>query len=110
MKRVSILILSIFFLACMLGNASALEFNYSTTWTGNVDSYGTDPEIWFELGLPTLDNSGWVYDSDDVTKFDITLTYQTTYSDSIEIWPPCREIIEWTIAKPSPVPFGLVVK
>ena len=86
MKRACIVFLSILFVACTLGIASALEFSDSSDWTGTVASNGLSPKGWFELQLPTQSIDGWDYDSDHVTKFDITLNYKTTYPDTIEIF------------------------
>ena len=86
MKRVCVIFLSVLFVAVSMGTASALQFTDSNNWQGTIASDGQIPKKWVDLQLPTLATAGWDYDSDYVTQFDITLSYNTTYGNSIEIF------------------------
>lgn len=74
---------------CM-GSASAFTFTNTNEPGGGYDSiYNTNntPSNWYNLLLPTMANSGFVYNSAYVTKFTIDMYgYNDEYGGAIDIW------------------------
>ena len=78
MKKLLVVLCSAALIFGIVGIASALTFVDTDDTEERVDHYLKGPEAWFELELPTLlntSNPSWEYDSQYVTMFDITLTY-----------------------------------
>lgn len=78
MRRAFSVFLSFFAVLCTAAVVSAtMSYEYTNNTTKRVSHNGTGPDYngWFKLELPTLADPGWAYDSDVVTKFDITMSY-----------------------------------
>lgn len=97
MKKLITLLCSIALILGAAGSASALKFKDYDDRSVYIDHYGTAPEEWFNLELPTLSNTpapGWKFDSRYVTRFDITLFFNDAdgffWGQDIEVYlkPP----------------------